>query len=1181
MIGIVGPNGSGKSNLCDSIRWVLGEQSSKTLRSEKMNDCIFAGTEKIKETDEAAVSLLFNNETNIFPMEGDLRVTRKLHRENGSHYELNDDKCKLKDIKMLMMDTGLSKNAYSIIGQGMVEQIVSSNGMDRRILLEEASGIMRYKHQRNETMRKLRETEKNIDTLRSILIELDKQRQPLSLQAQYAKKYLKLKDELLEKEISLNLADRRAIYKQETSTLATIEELKRRQTEAEEKIIQFTQDIEDFEKKIVDSEARIEELKNDNSTLLEKLEISRNGRQELLTKISHKKNELDKLKFASGENAALIEKYRTELKEFNTELEATEVSRSKLEVNVKIKEKEISVLAGKLSLTEDELLDGKDFTIDTLNDLAKKKNKLSVLNGEMEILNERIRRHRIDIGKITEELNSTTEFSYKNQMEEQRKQKSLKSYKEELTVLEKELNELRDQDLYFRQKQQKSAMDITRLEAELKTREKIKASESDIKYPVKMLLEECKKGNFEGICGMVANVVNTSKDLEVAIEVALGGYLQALVTENADDSKAAVRFLKQNRLGRATFLPMDLIKSRGVRRIRSFQGLVGTAIDLVTFEDKYRTVMEYLLGNVVIVTDMDVAIKTSRSGYMGKIVTIEGEVISGAGVITGGSLRKHTTSLLSSGMDGIRMRLESLMKSKTTDMDKINLIYNKLKSTENRYNQVLIEYEKLKENISITSLNFDNVQDRSEKYTRELETLKVEIEESISEKSRIAKEIDEIELVINSLNKKVEERENALKKVQEGTKKERKELEELVSASTSLKEEYSALCQKCADYNDRIEKRTDAIHEYDTKCENYEELMTALTKELEELDKTDNETRVEFEKILNEAKGFKEELTQLESTLRISRQAKDIKERLVKSREKSISEFIEKVFELKNILQGLKLRREQIEERLVEEFQLTEEQLNEENTTDIDRKKLLTEIEKIKYDIDLLGEVNIYSIKEHELIEERCVFYEDQVNDLEKGRQSTLGIIGEIDAKCEVKLSRTLNEVNEHIEEIFQILFGGGDISLEFEKPEDILNSPLDIIARPPGKKRQSIMLLSGGEKTLTALSLLFAILRVKPSPFCILDEVEAALDETNVRRFIELLRTFTDNTQFLIITHNKVTMQYLDLLYGITMEEKGISKIISVKLEEAIELSEQDNKKLKMKDLEESEIKKEKVHVA
>lgn len=1184
MVGIVGPNGSGKSNLCDGIRWVLGEQSSKTLRSERMNDCIFAGTEKNKGSDQAEVSLTFFNDQKIFPVDGDLKVTRRLHQVSGSDYLINGSTCKLKDIKMMMMDTGLSKDAYSIIGQGMVEQIVAASGAERRILLEEAAGVMRYKHQRLETMRKLKETEKNIETLRSILAELDRQRQPLELQAQYARRWLKLTEELGEKETRLQITDRLAIIKEEKTHRATLEELKLRQEEAEQKIIQFTQEIEILDGRILEAETKLDDLNRDNAGLLETLDRARLERQKLLETLHGRQGELEKIDFAAAENRAWLEQSSGEVTELQQRLKETEKRRGELEKLLHAKEGEISKLAKKLKISEDELVDGRDTTIDSLNDLARRKNHLSSLEGERELLTERIRRTRGDINTLEQELSQAGEKAYRERMEDTRKQDSLKSIKGQLDAAERELAENKEQDEYFRGKMQRTVVELSKIEAELKTREKLQESESDVRYPVKMLLEEKRKGLFSGICGMVAELVNTGKDLEVAIEVALGGYLQALITDTADDSKAAVEFLKRNRLGRATFLPMDLVRSRGVNRVRPFPGLVGTAIDLVTFDDRFRTVMEYLLGNVVVVENMDVAIRLSRQGFHGKIVTVEGEVVSGSGVVTGGSLKRNTTSLLSSGIDGLRMRLTALTQSKSDDMSKISLVSNKLRKAEEDRNRLLVQYEKLRENISVTQQGAsETAEDRARREQR-IAVYKLELEQAEKDLIGVLKAIDQEQAIVTEMNRKVEEREAALRSVHEGTKKERETLDSLIQDSSTLKEEFSAVCQRAADLEDRIARHGRTIQEIGEKNAAFEKQATELRSILVVLEAQEKETGAAFEKLLDEAKGFREAVAGLEQQLKVDRQAREIKDRLIKSREKSIQDFVQKSFELRHTLQALQLRREAIEEKLREELKIPEEVWNLPPEGDIRREELLAAIGKLKHEIGLLGQVNLRAIEEHEQLVERCSFYEEQVNDLEQGRQSTLSIIAEIDAKCEVRIVKTLNEINSHIQEIFDILFGGGEVQLAFDNPEDPLNAPLDIIARPPGKKRQSIMLLSGGEKTMTALSLLFAILRVKPSPFCILDEVEAALDENNVRRFIEMLKTFTDKTQFLIITHNKVTMQYLDMLYGITMEEEGISKVISVQLEEAIQLAEEDGPTMKTRPTGSKELiplQKEKVAVA
>lgn len=1165
--GIVGPNGSGKSNICDGIRWVLGEQSTKTLRSEKMDDCIFVGTEHAKPADSAEVTLVFNNESKIFPIEGDLAITRRLDRKTGSDYLINGETSKLKDIRMMMMDTGLSKDAYAIIGQGMIEQIVAGSGMDRRLFIEEAAGVVRYKHQRNETMKKLKETEKNMETLRSVLIELDRSRQPLAMQAQYAKRFLKLKEELNEKEVALLFHDRASILKEEKAAAGSIEELKRREEEAKAKIAQFQAEIAELDLKIAADDEALAKLNADNKADLDELEKQRDIRQRVIEAVSAKRADIDKRTFTITEGAAAREKAVAEIEAIAGDLSAAEARRAGLEAKIRVIEDEITKIARIVTSSENSVIEGKDSTIDTLNELARHKNAIAHIRSEREILEERSRRKKVDLETAKRDLAGASDRSLKDRMDDTTKRQRLKRLEAEVAERERELKEVREQEEYFRNKVQSTMVEITRLEAELKTKEKIAEGSGDIRHAVRALLEEKKRRNpaLQGLCGMVAEIVNTSKELEVAIETALGAYLQAIVTETAEDSKAAVEFLKRGNLGRATFLPMDLVQGKGVRRVQPFSGLVGNALDLVTFDPRYRTIMEYLLGNVLVVRDMDTAISTARrGGFGGKLVTLEGETISGSGVVTGGSRENKSRSLLASGLDGLRMRLDSLVKSRAGDMEKLAMCSARLRQTENAGKNTLVEYEKLKENIHVTAKTTEDAATLAERLGREIKTLEEEIAAIAKDLVRLAEESGKSEAVVAELDRRVAERERLIREAQEGSKRERTKLERLASESSELKSEFSALCQKCGDLRERVDRRKKEIAQIDAKASDFEADLARENAALEKLLERDRETSVVFEKVLESVKRYQEAAGALENALKTSRQARDIKDRLLKSREKSVAEFVEKIYEMRNTLQGFALRREQVEERLRAEFSIPAEEIDKPREVEGNRDELISRITKLKYEIDLLGEVNLHSIKEYEQICERCAFYEDQIRDLETGRQSTLSIIHEIDAKCEVRLAKTLEEINSNIVEIFRILFGGGTVRLELERPEDLLNSPIDIVARPPGKKNQSIMLLSGGEKTLTALSLLFAILRVKPSPFCILDEVEAALDEANVRRFIELLKTFTDRTQFLLITHNKVTMQYLDILYGITQQEQGISKVISVKLEEAIRIAEQDRALMK-----------------
>lgn len=951
--GIVGPNGSGKSNVVDAVRWVLGEQSVKQLRGEgAMSDVIFTGSKSRRAASFASVTLVFDNSDKYLNIEYDeVQIKRTIYKTGENEYFINNTRARLKDILELFMDTGASKESFNIISQGDVANILSGKAEDRRVIFEEASGVLKYKKRKDEALRKLSKTHDNMARVDDIISELNTNMEPLKKQSEDAKIYLEKKEKLENVEIALTVND--------------IEKYNYEYKYSKEKVSELTLSITKMLSENSSEQAKIETIKNNISKLNSELYL----KQQELVKVSANAEKL------SGEKAMISERSK-----YNSE-------------DVKLHDNIISL-----------------------------KEKILKIESQISALNKEIESEKSNNKIIGEKLNNT-----------EIKLSEIEKNKENLnSKLNQKLREI------TAQKHRKEVL-MNSLE-----------NNSSLPYSVKNVLNNPK---LTGIHGVLGKLLEFEEKYSEALEVSLMSSVSHIVCDNEEDAKEAVRYLKNNNLGRATFLPISVIKPRSIdsesyETIKSMNGFVDTASNLVKYDTKYRNIVLSLLGTIIVVDNIDNAnliSKKLKNRY--KVVTMTGEVVNIGGSITGGSLKK--SSILSE-----RYELENVIKD-------IDVLDSEIKEIENKINEVDDNYTnlELEKNSIIISVN-SNSEILKNKYNL--------LDDLTNEKNTLMTELSNNQNIVNNVI----------------TNEEEKILNE---------------------YYKEIEKR--------------------------------DELNIEINQIHKKIELENEDLINNESSLKNNNQEYNKTQEELKSHEIKVNRLDVKIDNLLNILTN--------------DYSISYEKAKEKYILEIDSDEARSIVSTLKREIKSLGDVNVGAIEEYDRVKERYEFLNKQKEDLTNAENVLLEIITEMDDIMKDKFSSTFNKIKEAFNETFRKLFNGGKAELKLTDPSNILETGIDIIALPPGKKLQHISLLSGGEKTLTAIALLFSILKVRPVPFCILDEVEAALDEVNVDNFGKYLKEFKGDTQFIIITHKKKTMEYADVLYGITMQESGVSKLVSVKLEE------------------------------
>lgn len=1152
---VIGPNGSGKSNISDAIRWVLGEQSMKSLRGTKSEDIIFAGTQNRKSLGFAEVNMIIDNEDNTLPLAySEVIVTRRIYRSGETGYYINRVPCRLKDIFELFMDTGIGKDGYSIIGQGKIEQILSNKSEDRRHIFEEAAGIVKYRARREESEKKLEQTKVNLIRINDILSEIETNIEPLKLQADKARNFLDLREELKSIEVGL-FVFRIETYKQKLEELINNKEIFASQSEDENKKLESMQKLKEELKEKIDTIAseieRLQTLGFESKNQIEKINSDINVSKEKISNNSENKVRLENEIEASNNNIIELEE---EKKGKLDKKENLQSNKEKFTKELKEKEEELKTLTQKLSSKEleiekkkEKLEELKEIKYELQNEITEKDVMAQSLENRKKQSEKDIMQAISELDKKRTEKNGMTSNFTKIEQEKNNNEKALEEEKNKKQQLESKLKEY---DLKINNLTDEQRMKRTKYNFLIETE---KEKEGYAKS-VKELLIACEKDSElkKGVHGVLANIVSTDYKYQIAIEMCLGASLQSIVTQTEEDAKKMIEYLRKNNLGRASFLPISSVHGKKIENISNREGLIGIASDLVKYKKEYEGIILNLLGRTVVVDNMNNAIKIAKDNhYSFRIITLDGDMINPSGAISGGSISKKTANLL--GRKEEIKRLEDRIKELEEEIKNIKQEKDKILKEDNaseleqriqKLQQIEITYATEKEKITQLEQNINSIIERKEKLNQEVINFDKQKLECVTKKQEVETEIVKITENIDLIVEEVEE-------FAKLNKDDQKYINDLNSDITNLKISVSSFDESSASVEEVVERIEQNIQAEKNAIQTKKEQILLMEEQSKKL----SEDILNLEQSIEQIKA---DVSNSSTKTEELRNAKNLNSERLENVEKDIEKQFEIIQSVKEQLVKIDLKHTSVKEdieKIVNEL-WNEYEITPNNAKDYPKPDNVQNTQKrvneLHSKIKDLGSVNVDSIDEYKKTKERYETMCEQRLDLEDAMAKLRNMIGDITNTMKQKFIEKFKQINKNFNEVFFELFGGGKAELVLEDEADILECGIDIRVQPPGKKLKNMMLLSGGERALTAIALLFAILKINPAPFCILDEIEAALDDVNVYRYADYLKKFSSITQFLVITHRKGTMEAADTVYGITMEENGISKLLSIKLKEA-----------------------------
>ena len=1153
---VIGPNGSGKSNISDSIRWVLGEQSMKSLRGTKSLDIIFAGTQNRKSLGFAEASLVFDNTDGTLPIEyTEVTVTRKIYRSGETGYYINKVPCRLKDVLELFMDTGIGKDGYSIIGQGKIDEILSNKSEDRRHIFEEAAGIVKFRTRKAESEKKLEHTKLNLLRINDILSEIETNIEPLKLQAEKAKKYLSLREELKSIEIGLFLYNIEK-YKANLEEIVKDEEIYTSQCKEEEDNLEKIKQLKELLKEEVDRITnQIEEMSNIGFESQKEIEMLNSDINVANTRIINNRENKERYEKEIEELNIRKKELEEEIKQKEEKRDNLKQNREKFEKELQEKEAELEKITKKLSSKELEIEGYKKQVEQNTDKKYELQSESHTQDINFENYEKRQKQINNEISNYISELDAT-------RLQKEDISKGFYEINNKRNNVLKSLEDINNKKQNADQKIKEYNIKINQLENEMRMKESRqkflieteKEKEGYVKS-VKNLLKDCEniKELGKGMHGVLANIIDVPEKYQTAIEMSLGISLQNIVTDTEEDAKKLVEHLRKNNLGRASFLPIASVKGKKLEKIKGKEnGIIGIASDLIKFDKKYEQIIISLLGRTVIVDNMDTAIKVAKqNGYMFRIMTLEGDMINPSGAITGGSIAKKTVNILGRGKEieklekeikGIKQKIEQIKKEKEDFENSIEDTMEMATSLEKELQEIDITYATEKQKVIAIDENIEKLEKRLQRLKDEQKQLESQKQESIIKKQEIEKEIEELTKQSEELNKLITE-------FAELNKDDQKYIDDLNFDITNLKISVSSFDESEASIEE-IKERINLDIENTTKSINNKK------EQIEQIQSDNFNLEKSIEEIKQKIEDIKEQVKNSGSKIEALKEERLEKNKKLSIQEEEISNKFKVIEDLKAQIVKIDVKKTKLEEdiqsiinKMWEEYELTPNNVQDEYKKPENISLTQKKVNSLRTEIKGLGSINIDSIEEYKNMKERYDFMCEQRVDLENTMSKLRKMIQEMTTTMKEQFKEQFELINKNFAEVFKELFGGGNASLKLEDEENILECGIEITVQPPGKKLQNMMLLSGGEKAFTAIALLFAILKINPAPFCVLDEIEAALDDVNVYRFAEYLKKFSKDTQFLVITHRKGTMEVADTVYGVTMEESGISKLLSMKL--------------------------------
>ena len=1152
---IVGPNGSGKSNISDAIRWVIGEQSAKNLRGSKMEDVIFAGTEARKKIGFAEVSMYLDNSDGTLPIDyNEVIVTRRVYRSGESNYLINGTECRLKDIQALFMDTGLGKDGYSIISQGKVDEILSNKSEERRHIFEEAAGIVKYRTRKEEAQRKLENTETTLTRVGDVIAEIENNIEPLQKRAETAKEYLKLRDELklLDVKLFINAVDNNSsnieqiddmlntlsqdIEKQEALT----HENEEKKIELKNKVNELSTKIEELREKFFQVENEKEKLNSKISLLEANINASTVNSQRLEGEITEDNEKINLLKEEMEKRMARRESVFQNKKKFEEELEQKETELNAIVAT--LDERGLEIEARKKTIEDNN---------DKKFDLKAENSSLSAtIEAEEKNLEEKQKASEKSISQkdnLNFELNDVLQVvSNKN--------KELDAINEKVSTFEEKLKGLQSTKDTLEEKRSQMNQDLMTAKAKLNYMINLENENEGYSKSVKGILDYAKTNSK--VHGTIANIISTDEKYEYAVEIALGGFIQNIVVEDELIAKNLITYLNSNQLGRVTFLPLDNIVSVPDvnNKVLKYDGVQGIAYELVSYDKKYEKAVRLALANTVIVDNMDNAIELSRktkNSY--RIVTLSGELVAQTGSITGGKTANRNAGVI--GRKERIAELKKLVEQKQVELDKakgeVIELEKQIEAEKKNYEEFLPQKEELV--IEVATLN------------EKKEHIRKDIEKIDTQKETTKEEVEAIKANIEKLKETISLNEKSIFDIDVVNQKEQEEIDDYVRFNREKQKEIDIL-------NEDVVNLKVSLSSFDETVSSIDEMKEKIEEDISNFNGSIEKKKAEIEAIKTQIEGFNAEIVETRETIENSSKTKEdfetntnaLKEEKSKY-EQDLEQIDTGIVTTLNTLNSIKEERAKVESKKIkfemeltnlknkmwEDYELTiasSRPLIPEGE-EINIKQTEKQANKLRKDIKDLGEVNISAIEEYQKTKERYDFIMNQKTDLEETKKKLENLIDNMTSIMKQQFETNFKVITENFNNTFKKLFGGGKAELKLSDENDILNSGIEIEVQPPGKKLQSMSLLSGGERALTATALLFAILQIKSPPFCILDEIEAALDDVNVHRFAEYIKEYSKKNQFIVITHRKGTMEVASSVYGVTMQEYGISKVVSMKL--------------------------------
>ena len=1159
--GVVGPNGCGKSNISDAVRWVLGEQSARQLRGSRMEDVIFNGTEKRRRMAYCEVTLTFDNEDRSLPSDyTEVAVTRRVFRTGESEYLLNGAACRLKDVVDLFRDTGIGRDGYSIVGQGRVGEILSQKSEDRRQVFEEAAGIVKYKARKSEAEKRLDNTEQNLSRIADIISELESRLEPLRLQSEDARKYLAMREE--QKRLDLNVfLIRSERYQEKIAELRlTAENMRETLAQNEREQQALNERRESVQNQLSEREERAAELRESLQALIQEVEAQEGQANVLRERLAASRREQarveDEKRAAEEGETGMRRRIETLEGEIAREGEGV-AAREERQTALDRALEEAEAAAARL---ETEAEDAKERVIRFMNDMGDVKSEQARLTA----LGEAIDRQLTSLSagaeedsRVTADLRRAVEDAEGVWDEENDRLKALNEAAREISERTRRAGEEYER---LTAESQKLLSIKQELGSRLKLLTEMQRDYEGYNLSVKQVLMEAERRGGAGVHGVVASILHAPQRLERALDMVLGGTLQNVVVDRDEDAKAMIEYLKRNRYGRATFLPISSIRGRtldmGERRVLSMPGCVGLASEMVTYDPIYRGIVENLLGRTVIAEDLNSGIAIQRAGrYQFRLVTLDGDVMHSGGSMTGGSVQSRMTSLLSRERE-ITESAENMKKL----TEKLAQAQNQLKKGEEERAALKKERAQLFDDVHQQEIAVTRAEDHLARAREELNghtgraarvnearaQLAEQKAEILSQLDALGQRRETTEDEGEALRKKAQALQTSLSEKRVALNAQRQEAGDARVALATAKRGFEALKQDLSRLN---AQKGDAARALAEAAESLLALACRLKADEEAL--TTEEGHLELAR--RGLNGAREDFQRAdESRLKAQTELKEISESAERLRV-ATEEFTDRSHRAEMALSRAENDLEQMTARIWEDYQLTYEGAEPFRDPDFKLAESEKRLNTLRAAIRAMGPVNVSAMDEYRETSERYRELSAQRDDLERAKNDLMGIISELTGKMETQFRAQFEQLDVYFRQTFTELFGGGRAELRLEDPKDALNTGIEIVAQPPGKKLQMLSLLSGGERALTAIAILFAMLKLKPTPFCILDEIEAALDDANIDNFAEYLQTYSNKTQFVVVTHRKGTMSRCDALYGVAMEEKGVSKLVSVKLADAV----------------------------